>query len=172
MRSPWARSATIEPILPQPMTPSVLLVISTPMKRFFSHLPAWVEASACGICRASASISVIACSAVVIELPNGVFITMMPLAVAAGMSTLSTPMPARPITLRFFAFSRILGVTLVAERMARPSKLPMSSASFSLSLPSLGWKSTSMPRSLKICTAAGESASEMRTLGDMVCFGL
>ena len=120
-------------MLPQPMTPSVLLVISTPMKRFFSHLPAWVEASACGICRASASMSVIACSAVVIELPNGVFITMMPLAVAAGMSTLSTPMPARPITLRLFAFSKIFGVTLVAERIARPSKLPTSSASFSLS---------------------------------------
>ena len=91
------------------------------MKRFFSHLPAWVEASACGIWRASASISAMACSAVVIELPNGVFITMMPLAVAAGMSTLSTPMPARPITFRLFASSRIFGVTLVAERMARPS---------------------------------------------------
>ena len=87
MRRPWARSATIEPILPQPMMPSVLLVISTPMNRFFSHLPAWVETSACGICRASASISVIACSAVVIELPNGVFITMMPWGVAAGMSS-------------------------------------------------------------------------------------
>ena len=85
------------------MTPSVLPVISTPMKRFFSHLPAWVEASACGIWRASASISAMACSAVVIELPNGVFITMMPFAVAAGMSTLSTPMPARPITFRLFA---------------------------------------------------------------------
>ena len=73
-----ARSATIEPMLPQPMTPSVLPVISTPMNRFFSHLPAWVEASASGIWRASASISAMACSAVVIELPNGVFITMMP----------------------------------------------------------------------------------------------
>ena len=154
------------------MTPSVLLVISTPMKRFFSHLPAWVEVSACGICRASASISVIACSAVVIELPNGVFITMMPLAVAAGMSTLSTPMPARPITFRRFACSRTLGVTLVAERTAKPSKSPTSSASFSLSAPSFGWKSTSTPRSLKICTAAGESASEMRTLGGMGCCGL
>ena len=41
-----------------------------------------------------------ACSAVVIELPNGVFITMTPRAVAAGISTLSTPMPARPTTLR------------------------------------------------------------------------
>src|SRR4051794_27481797 len=41
----------------------------------------------------------------------------------------------------------------------------MISASLSLSLPRLGWKSTSMPRSLKICTAAGDSASEIRTLG-------
>src|ERR1700681_3384325 len=46
----------------------------------------------------------------------------------------------------------------------------MISASLSLSLPRLGWKSTSMPRSLKICTAAGDSASEMRTLGfDIWC---
>ena len=45
---PTPRVATIEPILPQPMTPSVLPVISTPMKRFFSHLPAWVEALASG----------------------------------------------------------------------------------------------------------------------------
>jgi hypothetical protein len=37
------------------------------------------------------------------------------------MSTLSTPMPARPITRKVFAFSRIFGVTLVAERIARPS---------------------------------------------------
>src|SRR3569832_388726 len=45
----------------------------------------------------------------------------------------------------------------------------MMSASLSLSLPRLGWKSTSTPRSLKICTAAGESASEMRTFGlDMI----
>ena len=95
------------------MTPSVLPKISTPRNLFFSHLPARVEASASGICRASASISVMACSAVVIELPNGVFITMMPRAVAAGISTLSTPMPARPITFRFLRllehFGRDLG---------------------------------------------------------------
>ena len=91
------------------------------MKRFFSHLPACVEASACGIWRASANIIAIACSAVVMELPKGVFMTMTPFAVAAGISTLSTPMPARPITFRFVACSRILAVTLVAERMARPS---------------------------------------------------
>ena len=72
------------------------------MKRFFSHLPAWVEASAAGIWRASANIMAMACSAVVIELPKGVFITTTPAAVAAGMSTLSTPMPARPMTLSFW----------------------------------------------------------------------
>src|SRR5215472_16472919 len=49
----------------------------------------------------------------------------------------------------------------------------MISASLSLSLPRLGWKSTSTPRSLKICTAAGESASEMRTRGvGMMCSDL
>ncbi len=91
------------------------------MKRFFSHLPAWVDASACGIWRASANISAMACSAVVIELPNGVFITMMPLAVAAGMSILSTPMPARPMTFSRSAAAITFSVTLVAERTARPS---------------------------------------------------
>ena len=124
------------------------------MKRFFSHLPAWVEASACGICRASANIMVMACSAVVIELPNGVFITMTPLAVAAGMSTLSTPMPARPMTFSLVARSSSFAVTLVAERIASPSKSPIISASFSLSGPSFGWNTVSMPRSLKIWTAA------------------
>ena len=37
------------PMLPQPMTPKVLPVISTPINLDFSHLPAWVEALACGI---------------------------------------------------------------------------------------------------------------------------
>ncbi|CAA9340896.1 MAG: hypothetical protein AVDCRST_MAG90-1940 [uncultured Microvirga sp.] len=135
------------------------------MKRFFSQRPAWVEASACGIWRASANIIATACSAVVIELPKGVFMTITPRAVAAGMSTLSTPIPARPITFRPFACPSILAVTLVAERMAKPSYWPIASASRSLSLPRSGWKSASTPRSRKICTAAGERASEMRTRG-------
>jgi hypothetical protein len=69
---------TMEPILPAPITPSVLPVSSTPMKRDFSHLPAWVEALASGIWRATANIIAMACSAVVMEFPKGVFITMMP----------------------------------------------------------------------------------------------
>ena len=89
---PRARSATMLPMLPAPIKPSTLPVISTPMKRFFSHLPAWVEALAAGRSRASASISEnLVCSAVVMELPKGVFITITPAAVAAGISTLSTP---------------------------------------------------------------------------------
>jgi hypothetical protein len=39
------------------------------MKRFFSHLPAWVEALASGIWRATANIRAMACSAVVMALP-------------------------------------------------------------------------------------------------------
>ena len=103
----------MEPILPQPIRPSVLPVSSTPMKRFFSHLPALVEADASGICRASANIMAMACSAVVMVLPCGVFITTTPRAVAERMSTLSTPMPARPTTFRLVAgveqFARHLG---------------------------------------------------------------
>ncbi len=92
-----------------------------PRKRFFSHFPARVEASAWGIWRASANIIAMACSAVVIALPWGVFITITPRAVAAGTSTLSTPIPARPITFSRVAASSTLGVTFVADRMAKPS---------------------------------------------------
>ena len=160
---PMARSATIDPMLPQPITPSVLAVSSTPMNLFFSHLPACVERSASGIWRASANISEMACSAVVIELPNGVFITMMPFAVDALMSMLSTPMPARPTTFRRLALSISFSVTLVAERTARPSYWSMIFSISSLEMPA--FMSTSTPRSLKICTAAGDSSSEMRTRG-------
>ena len=91
------------------------------MKRFFSHLPAWVERSACGICRASAIIIAIACSAVVMELPNGVFMTMMPRGgrrldvdiVDADAGAAHRPSASWP--------ADDFGVTLVAERMARPS---------------------------------------------------
>ena len=91
------------------------------MKRDFSQRPAWVEALASGIWRATANIMATACSAVVIELPKGVFMTITPRREAAGTSTLSTPMPARPITRRRGAASSSFSVTLVAERIARPS---------------------------------------------------
>ena len=55
-------------------------------------------------------------SAVVTVLPPGVFITTVPCCVAASMSTLSTPTPARPTTRNLGAASMTLRVTLVSER--------------------------------------------------------
>ena len=160
---PSARSATMDPMLPQPMMPSVLPATSTPMNLDFSHLPAWVDALAAGIWRASAIISEMACSAVVMELPKGVFITTTPRAVAAATSTLSTPMPARPTTFRPLAAARISAVTLVDERMARPSYSPMQAASSSGVMPVL--TSTSIPWSRKIAAALGLILSEISTFG-------
>ncbi len=92
------------------------------MKRFFSHLPAWVDWSAWGISRASANSIAIACSAVVIELPNGVFITTMPRAEAAGTSIVSTPIPARPMTFRRGKAASITAALILVElRTAMPS---------------------------------------------------
>ncbi len=56
------------------------------------------------------------------ELPKGVFITIFPNFVAASRSTLSTPIPALPITLIFFEFSITSFVTLVAERTTKASQ--------------------------------------------------
>ena len=62
-----------------------------------------------------------ACSAVVTVFASGVFITAMPRAVHAVTSMLSTPMPARPITARLSASSRLFAVTVVADRTTRTS---------------------------------------------------
>jgi len=91
------------------------------MNLLFSHLPPFMEAVACGICRARANIMAMECSPVVIVLPPGVFMTTMPRLLAALTSTLSTPMPARPTTLRLSAFSIISFVTFVELRIASPS---------------------------------------------------
>ncbi len=91
------------------------------MKRFFSHFPACVEWSAAAIWRAAAKSSAMACSAVVMELPNGVFMTTMPRAVADARSMLSTPMPARPITLSPPAAAMTSLSAFVADRTAKPS---------------------------------------------------
>src|SRR3954451_18114649 len=65
--------------------------------------------------RASARASV--CSAAATEFDSGALATMIPRRVAAGMSTLSTPVPARPITFMFVARSISSDVILVAERI-------------------------------------------------------
>ena len=118
---PLALSATIEPILPQPIIPSILEYNSIPVYFDFSHFPRCVEVFALGIFLARDIIKAIVCSAVVIELPYGVFITIVPFAVAASISTLSTPIPALPITFKFEAFLSISLVTLVLDLIAKPS---------------------------------------------------
>jgi hypothetical protein len=76
---------------------------------------------ACGMLRAQAIIMPMVCSAAESTLLAGALTTMMPRFVAAATSTLSTPTPARPTTLRFLAASMTSAVTLVAERMTRAS---------------------------------------------------
>ena len=73
------------------------------------------------MCRASAIIIVTACSAVVTLLPVGLFITTIPRRVAASISTLSTPTPARPITLSDVAASITSRVTRVPLRISSAS---------------------------------------------------
>ena len=71
---------------------------STPINFLRSQRPALRLLLACGIERASEMSKAIVCSAVVIVLPSGAFITTMPRIVAAFTSMLSTPTPARPMT--------------------------------------------------------------------------
>src|SRR5260221_1702580 len=87
--------------------------------------------------------------------------TTMPRCVAAATSMLSTPMPARPITLRLVACSSSAFVTLVAERTARPSNCPMIRFSSSGASPVI--TCASMPRSAKIAAARALSASAINT---------
>ena len=95
---------------------SVFSYSSTPVKRERSHLPSCMDAFAWATLRAQASMSAKACSAAETMLEVGALHTMMPRSVAAATSTLSTPMPARPMTRRFGAASMTSRVTCVPDR--------------------------------------------------------
>ena len=138
MPRPLARCATRKPMRPSPMTPSVLSCTSTPPQRDFSQRPAFKALWACGMLRAQASSMAIVCSAAESTLLWGAFTTTMPRLVAASTSMLSTPTPARPITLRRVPASMTSAVTLAAERTTRPSNSPMrrTNSSWSQSIPS------------------------------------
>ena len=101
---------------PKPTTPRVLPYSSVPLNLGRSQAPPISEACALGTLRQSESISASVCSAAATEFDSGALATTIPRLVAAGMSTLSTPVPARPITLRRSARSISSGVTWVAER--------------------------------------------------------
>ena len=69
-------------------------------------------ACACGMLRASASISATVCSAAATVLASGALATMIPRLDAAATSTLSTPTPARPTTRQVVGAVDHLGVEL------------------------------------------------------------
>ena len=117
MPKAMARWATSLPMRPRPMTPKVLSASSTPVQRLRSHRPAFRAASAWGTLRAWASSSAMVCSAAERMFDCGALTTMTPRSVAATVSTLSRPMPARPTTTRSVPAARTSAVTSVAERM-------------------------------------------------------
>ena len=92
-----------------------------PLQRDRSQRRALSAAWACGMFRASATISPIVCSAAEVTVDSGAFATTMPRRVAASTSTLSTPTPALPITLSRVARSISSLVRRVAERITMPS---------------------------------------------------
>jgi hypothetical protein len=108
-------------MLPTPMMPSVLPQTSTPVNLLRSHFPLRSDAFACGMLRAIASSRVMVCSAVVTLFPPGVFITTMPRLLAASTSMLSTPIPARPITLSRAPASMMSAVARVPLRTINAS---------------------------------------------------
>mmetsp|Transcript_16067 Transcript_16067/g.34879 ORF Transcript_16067/g.34879 Transcript_16067/m.34879 type:complete len:251 (-) Transcript_16067:28-780(-) len=155
------RETTSRPTRPSPSTPRVLPSSSTPMYFLRSHLPAFIDMSPWATLRARLAISAQVCSAAETVFPPGVFITTMPLRVAAVQSMLSTPVPARPIHCILEADSIISAVTVVPERTIRPSYSPiiaLSSAGLSFDF----W-STSMPALSRISTHTFSMGSEMRT---------
>ncbi len=155
--SPCARFATSPPMAPIPTTPRTLLKSSTPVNFFFSHRPCFIEFVACGMRLASESMSDIVCSAVVMVFPPGVFMTTMPFFEAAALSTLSRPLPARPMTFRFVAASITSAVSLVALLMTMPLYLPITLLSSSGDIPV--FTSTLRPASFSILTPFSERLS-------------
>ena len=93
---------------PSPTSPRVFDRISAPANFDFSHFEVFIDASAAGIFRAIDRMSPIASSATLKLFAPGAFMTTMPRAVAAGTSTLSTPVPARAMTRSLGAASIIV----------------------------------------------------------------
>ena len=92
-------------------------------------------------------------------LAPGVFMTTMPLRVAASVSTLSTPTPARPITRSFWAASISFAFTSVAERTTSAS----ASRTAVITSPICSLVTISKSgSSRKTLSAAGETFSAMR----------
>src|SRR4030042_4353172 len=124
------------------------------------------------MCRDNASISAIACSAADMLFPSGALTTMIPRCVAASMSMLSTPAPARPITSSFFAASMMDAVTFVSLRTTRASYSPMMLFSSSGEMPSRTSTSACAASALIPSCAMGSVTRTLRTTLSSTVSGL
>src|SRR5712692_8410907 len=146
------------------------------MNSFRFQFPSFRLRFACATLRARATSKAIVCSAVVIVLPSGAFITTMPRPVAAATSMLSTPTPARPITRSFLAASINSAVTLVSLRTisASQARTPSRSASgarpicFSSTKPASrsGWRPLSLTSSVTRILVDSLVMTERRSLDE------
>ncbi|CAB4863644.1 unannotated protein [freshwater metagenome] len=160
--NPERRSATSAPIRPSPTIPTVLSKNSTPVNCDRFHCPALVDALASGIKRASDNKCPIASSAAEITFEVGALTTMIPAAVAALMSTLSNPTPARATTTRSLPAAMTSASTTVALRTRSAFAPGKPARSAARSVPSTCRTSKSGP---KASTVAGESSSAITTIG-------
>ena len=128
-----------------------------------AHLPFRRAALAGEMKRAEASNKEIASSAALTMFEVGALTTITPAAVAAGISTLSKPTPARAITFKPFAAPIASESIFVAERI-KTASTPLASAarSWPRSEPSQLTTSKSGPSASSV---AGLSSSAMRTTG-------
>ena len=148
---------------PKPTIPRVFSNSSAPVYLERAHLPARRAACAGEIKRAEASSNEIASSAAETIFEVGALTTMTPAVVAAGISTLSSPTPARAITFKPFAAAIASASIFVAERINTASTpLPRASRSSARFAPSQLRTSKSGPNA---STVAGLSSSAISTTG-------
>ena len=148
---------------PKPTIPRVFSNISAPVYFERAHFPLRNAACAGEMKRAEAISNEIANSAAETMFDVGALTTMTPAAVAAGISTLSRPTPARAITFRPFAAAIASASILVAERISTAST-PLASAARSSArfAPSQLTTSKSGPSASRV---AGLSSSAIKTIG-------
>ncbi|CAB4555354.1 unannotated protein [freshwater metagenome] len=128
-----------------------------------AHLPLRSAACAGEINLADARSKPIASSAAETIFEVGALTTITPAAVAAGISTLSKPTPARAITFKPFAAAIASASILVAERIKTASTpLPSAAKSSARSAPLQLRTSKSGPNASSV---AGLNSSAIKTIG-------
>ncbi|CAB4941731.1 unannotated protein [freshwater metagenome] len=148
---------------PNPTMPKVFSKSSAPVYLERAHFPLRSAACAGEIKRAEASNNEMASSAAETIFDVGAFTTITPAVVAAGISTLSKPTPARAITFKPFAAAIASASILVAERINTASTpLPSAASNSSRLAPSQLRTSKSGPNASSV---AGLNSSAIKTTG-------